>query len=235
MIKIAPSILAADFAKLGEEIKSVKTAGADIIHLDIMDGRFVPNISFGPAIAALSKSLSPLPHDAHLMVAEPENQIEAFAKTGVEYIVFHIEIDGLKIDWGEKRWVYKAENSPNANRIEALIAKIKNLGRKAGLAVNPPTEMKIVFPYLDKIDLLLLMSVNPGFAGQPFMPEVYDKIRAAAQFRKDKNLSLEIMIDGGVGLNNARELVKAGADILVTGSSFYRAEDRAEFIRIIKS
>lgn len=235
MIKIAPSILAADFSRLGEEIKAAEKAGADIIHLDIMDGHFVPNLSFGEAVSTMSKSVCSLPHDAHLMVTDPENHIDAFARIPIDYITFPIEIEGEKKDLGKNRWVYMAEIVKNDYKIYSLISKIRKLGSKAGLAVNPPTKIDIVLPFLRDIDLLLLMSVNPGFAGQAFMPEVFDKIKTAAGYRKDNNLNFEIMIDGGVGLENAPELISAGADILVTGSSFYRSGNYSEFIRKLKS
>ncbi len=235
IVKIAPSILAADFSKLGEEIISAEVSGADMIHLDIMDGHFVPNLSFGVAVSAMSKSISPLPHDAHLMVTVPENHIEAFAKAGVEYIVFHIEIDGVKMDLGNNRWVYVAEEIKNTDRIFRLLSMIKQMGCKAGIAINPPSPIKVAFPFLKEIDLLLVMSVNPGFAGQTFIPKSFDKIRASAKFRKENHLNFKIMVDGGVGLENSGELVTAGADILVTGSSFYKAQDRQEFIRKIKT
>ena len=234
MIKIAPSILAADFSRLGEEIRAAEKAGADMIHLDIMDGHFVPNLSFGEAVSAMSKSICSLPHDAHLMVTDPENHIEAFAKIPVDYIIFHIEIEGEKKDLPNNRWVYMTEIAKNDYRIYSLISKIKKLGSNAGLAVNPPTKIDILFPFLKDISLLLLMSVNPGFAGQAFMTEVFDKIKAAAKYRRDNHLNFEIMIDGGVGLDNAGDLVSAGADILVTGTSFFRRPDYADFMRKAK-
>jgi ribulose-phosphate 3-epimerase len=165
MIKIAPSILAADFARLGEEIKAAESAGADMIHLDIMDGHFVPNLSFGEEIAAMSKTACRLPHDAHLMVTAPEYYIESFARTGVEYITFHLEIEGTRQDLGPGRWVYVIERVVNPERVIKIISAIKKAGCKPGLSLNPPTMIELVFPFLSEIDLLLLMSVNPGFAG----------------------------------------------------------------------
>lgn len=234
MLKIAPSILAADFGRLREQVKQAEAAGADMIHLDIIDGHFAPNISFGAAISKISVEACSLPHDAHLMVTEPENYIDDFLKLKVDYITFHLEIDGIRRDLGERRWVYVLGDRPDEARILALIDKIRKGGAKPGLTLNPPTSIELVYPYLAKIDLLLLMSVNPGFAGQAFIDNVYDKIRAAAKYRKDNDLQFEIMVDGGVGLDNAGELHKAGADILVSGSSFFKASDYAEFIRKIK-
>jgi ribulose-phosphate 3-epimerase len=235
MIKIAPSILAADFGRLAEEIKAAEKAGADMIHLDIMDGHFVPNLSFGEAISAMSKAVCDLPHDAHLMVTDPENYIDSFAKIKVDYITFHIEIEGRKEGLGPGRWVYIAEKVANPGRIETLISRIKLAGCKAGLTLNPPTPIEAALPFLAKIDLLLFMSVNPGFAGQKFIPSVYDKIKAADKFRKDNKLSFEIMVDGGVGLDNVKELSKAGGDIFVAGSAFFRSGDYGEFVRKFKA
>ena len=234
MVKVAPSILAADFSRLGEEIKAAENAGADMIHLDIIDGHFAPNVTFGLAISKMSKSVTSLPHDAHLMVTNPENYIDNFLKIGTEYISFHIEIGGERKILGENRWVYVIY-MPDENRILSLIKKIKDGGSKAGLTLNPPTDIEIVKPFLDKIDLLLLMSVNPGFSGQAFIDTVYDKIEEAVRFRTEKNLDFEIMIDGGVGPENAGKLHNCGADILVIGSSFYQSSDYGEFIRQLKS
>ena len=235
MIKIAPSILAADFGRLAEEIKAAETAGADMIHLDIMDGHFVPNLSFGEGISAMSKSICNLPHDAHLMVTEPENYIESFATIKVEYITFHIEIDGRKEELGPGRWVYVVDKVKNPKRIENLISRIKSTGCKAGLTLNPPTPIEAALPFLAKIDLLLFMSVNPGFAGQKFIAGIFDKIKAADKYRKDNKLDFEIMVDGGVGLDNVKELSKAGGDIFVAGSAFFRSGDYGEFVRKFKA
>lgn len=234
MVKIAPSILAADFSRLGEEIRAAENAGADMIHLDIMDGHFVPNLSYGSVVAKISKRITGLPHDVHLMVSEPENHFETFARLGVEYIAFHIEIGGTRRNW-ERGWVYTAEKIADEKRILDLIADIRKSRSHPGLAVNPPTEVELSFPLLEEVDLLLLMSVNPGFAGQEFIPTVYDKLRKAAKYRKDNQLRFEIMVDGGVGPGNADKLIDAGADILVAGSSFFGATDYGEFVRTIKS
>jgi len=235
MVKIAPSVLAANFSRLGEEITAAEKAGADMIHLDIMDGHFVPNLSFGAAISAMSKSICALPHDAHLMMTDPDTHIDAFIRIKVEYISFHIEIGGQRVDSGNGRWVYHTSKVIDENRIRSLATRIRMAGCKAGLAVNPPTEMVEALPLLKEFDLLLLMSVNPGFAGQAFMPEVIGKIRSAAEYRKVNGLKFEIMVDGGVGLDNSKELVKAGADILVAGNSFFRSSDYAEFVRKVKA
>lgn len=234
MVKIAPSILAADFARLGEQIKAAEEAGADMIHLDIIDGHFAPNVTFGMAVSKMSKSATSLPHDAHLMVTDPENYVDDLLKIGVEYITFHIEIGGQRDVLGKGRWVYLID-IVDESRILDLIERIKSGGSKAGLTLNPPTGIEKVYPFLDKIDLLLLMSVNPGFAGQNFIDNVYEKIEAADRFRKEKRLDFEIMVDGGVDVENGKKLYSAGADILVSGSSFFNASDYPEFIRKIRS
>lgn len=235
MVKLAPSILAADFARLGEDIKNTEKAGADMIHLDIMDGHFVPNISFGAAISKMSKAACSLPHDAHFMVTDPENYFDEFVALGIEYISFHIELDCPRHDLGKGRWVYAVEDHVNRDRIVRNIDYLHRAGVKAGLVVNPPTEIRHVIPFLDKIDLLLLMAVNPGFAGQAFMPEVYDRLKICSRHRHENGLRFEIMVDGGVDLGNASRLIRSGADILVSGSSFFRSPDQAAFVRQIKA
>jgi ribulose-phosphate 3-epimerase len=235
VLKFAPSILAADFSRLGEQIYQAEKAGADMIHLDVIDGHFAPNITFGPAVAKMSKTVCSLPHDAHLMVTDPEHYIEEFARIGIEYITFHLEIGGERKDLGQNRWVYVIKKSVDRERVLKVIDSIRTLGRKAGLTINPPTEFDRAIPFLDKIDLLLLMSVNPGFAGQAFMDNVYAKIETARKYRDDKGLGYEIMVDGGVDLENAHKLSEAGTDILVSGSSFFKSSNYPEFIRKLKS
>lgn len=234
MVKIAPSILSADFSCLGSEIKNAEKL-ADMIHLDIMDGHFVPNLTFGKDVAAMSKKATKLPHDAHLMVTHPEHYIKDFASLGVEYISFHLELEGSRIDLGQNRWVYVINEGVNRNRVRKLLNDIKIAGSKAGLALNPQTSLEMAVPFLKDIDLLILMSVNPGFSGQKFIPEVYDKLAQAAEFKKENALRYEIMIDGGVGSRNAAKLVKAGATILVSGSSFFKDSSFQETIRKLKA
>nr|MBN2278597.1 ribulose-phosphate 3-epimerase [candidate division Zixibacteria bacterium] len=235
MLKIAPSILAADFSRLGEQIKAAEKAGADMIHLDIIDGHFAPNISFGAAISKMSKNTTRLPHDAHLMVTDPENWVDDYLKMGAEYITFHIEIGGKAHPLGERRWVYVVDGQVDKARVENLIQRIKEGGSKAGLTLNPPTEFEYAIPFLDKIDLLLLMSVNPGFSGQRFIDSVYDKLASADKYRRGNDLHYEIMVDGGVDMDNAGKLHSMGADILVSGSSFFLSPDYTQFIWKIKS
>ncbi|MBN2225753.1 MAG: ribulose-phosphate 3-epimerase [candidate division Zixibacteria bacterium] len=235
MLKFAPSILAADFCRLGEQIHAAESAGADMIHLDIMDGHFVPNLSFGVDIAKASKKACSLVHDAHLMVTHPEHYLDDFIGIGVEIIAFHLEIDGVKNDLGEGRWVYELPDIIDTDRIMNVIGRIKAAGAKAGLTLNPPSDITRAVPFLDEIDLLLLMSVNPGFAGQGFMDTVYEKLTFADAFRRDNHLSFEIMVDGGVDLTNAADLHTAGADILVSGSAFFKSPDFNDFVRRLKS
>jgi len=235
MVKIAPSILSADFSHLADQVKGAEQSGADMIHLDIMDGHFVPNISFGSAISKASRKNCSLPHDAHLMVTDPENYIGEFTAIGVEYITFHIEIGGKRIDLGHNRWVYTIDSGSDKPRIEKLIQQIKESGCKPGLTLNPPTDIKYILPFLSQIDLILLMSVNPGFSGQDFMPDIYDRLDMVDSYRREQNLAFEIMIDGGVDTANAQKLVSGGADILVSGSSFFQSSDFKGFIRKLKS
>jgi ribulose-phosphate 3-epimerase len=235
MIKIAPSILSADFGKLGVQVIEAQRAGADMIHLDVIDGHFAPNISFGPAICKIAREAVPLPMDAHLMITDPENYIDEFIGLGVDYINFHLEIGGKAKELGPGRWVYVLDGRPKVARINRLIDYIREQGCRPGIALNPPTDVHHVFPYLDRIDILMFMSVNPGFSGQAFIDSVYDKIQAADHYRKQNKLNFEIMVDGGVDLSNARKLHDLGTDILVSGSSFFKSKDYAEFIKEIKS
>ncbi len=223
---IAPSVLAADFAHLGEDITRAVKAGVKYFHLDIMDGHFVSNISFGPDIARTVQAHAPrVPMDAHLMCAMPENFIEPFAKVGVELITFHLEIDGRRTILPESRWVYVASEVRYPSRIEHIIDLTRRAGVKVGLAVNPPTDPSLAAPFLDKIDRLLLMSVNPGFGGQKFMEDTWQKLERTVAYRARKGLQFDIQVDGGVDTSNAKRLKEMGADILVCGTSFFKADD----------
>ncbi len=210
MVKISPSLLAADFSRLKEELAAVKESGAEFIHLDVMDGHFVPNISFGPVVIESLRKVSDLIFDTHLMISHPKKYIKAFADAGSDYITFHLE----------------SEDDP-----KEVIEEIKAQGKKVGISVKPATDASALLPYINDIDLVLVMTVEPGFGGQSFMHSMLPKITEL----KEMNPSLLVSVDGGVNEKTAEEVKKAGADILVAGSFFFKSEDKKAAAKLLKA
>jgi len=213
MTKIAPSILSADFANLANEIRDVEKGGADYIHVDVMDGHFVPNITIGPLIVEAIRPVTKLPLDVHLMIENPDQYIEAFIKAGADIITVHQEA---------------------CVHLHRTIMMIKEQGVKAGVVLNPATPVSLIEEILPELDMVLLMTVNPGFGGQRFIPSVLKKVEELSRLREALELDFEIEIDGGVNIETAGLCTNAGADVLVAGSAVYNQEDRAAAIAAIR-
>lgn len=214
MTKIAPSILSADFSKLGDEIKDVEKGGADYIHVDVMDGHFVPNITIGPLIVEAIKPITTLPLDVHLMIENPDNYIQAFAGAGASIITVHQE---------------------TCVHLHRTLQLIKDAGVKAGVVINPATPVEMIKDILPEVDLVLIMSVNPGFGGQSFIQHAVQKIEQVKNYREQLNLSFEIEVDGGVNVDTAKSCTDAGADVLVAGSAIFNKNNRKNAIQAILS
>ena len=214
-IQISPSILSADFSKLGDDIKRLEENGADMIHVDVMDGHFVPNLTIGPPVIKSLRKYTNLPFDVHLMIDPVHKFIKDYSDAGADIITFHPEA---------------TEN------ILETIKLIRSLGKKVGISLNPNTEIKAAINYLDKIDLILIMSVHPGFGGQKFISEVVNKVRELDKIRKEKKLSFEIEIDGGINFETSKIAIEAGADILVSGTTIFKENngDLKKNIKILK-
>lgn len=212
--KIAPSLLSADFSKLQEQITLMEEGGADLHHVDVMDGHFVPNITFGPFIVKAIKKCSNIPLDVHLMIENPEKYVEDFVKAGADYLTVHVEA---------------------TKHIHRLLQQIRATGAKVGVSLNPGTPLSSIEEILDDVDMILIMSVNPGFGGQSFIPQSLDKIRRLRKMLSDRGLDhVEIEIDGGVKLENIAEVAAAGVDIFVSGSGIYNARNPKEMISEMK-
>lgn len=214
MNRVAPSILSADFSMLGDEVRKVDEAGADLIHIDVMDGHFVPNLTFGAPVVKCIRKVTDLPFDVHLMIENPEKYIVDFKKAGADIITVHAEA---------------------CSDLKSVIKSIKDIDVKVGVSINPSTTIAVIESVLSDVDMVLLMSVNPGFGGQSYIHTVTDKIRTLKAIRDKKGLSFDIEVDGGIDEKTASEAAEAGADILVAGSAVYKADDIAEIIYKIKN
>ena len=203
-IQISPSILSADFSQLGLEIKRLEEGGADMIHVDVMDGHFVPNLTIGPTVIKAIRKKCSIKFDVHLMISPVHKYIEAYADAGADIITIHPEA---------------------TDNLEASILKIKELDKKVGLSLNPKSKIDLILNFLDKIDLVLIMSVNPGFGGQKFIPEVLDKIKELKKIQTERNLNFDIEIDGGINFDNCKAAIDAGANILVSGTTIFKSND----------
>ena len=210
---IAPSILSANWCEMGKDVERIEKAGCDAIHCDVMDGTFVPNISFGPKMIQDIRALTSLPLDVHLMVCRPERYVETFARAGADYITVHYEA---------------------TTALKYTLKLIRSLGKKSGLVISPDTAPEAVFPYLDYADMVLVMSVYPGFGGQKFIPSALDKLRVISAEIKRRNLPIRLEIDGGINAENVKAVKECGADTIVAGSSVFNAKNAAQAIKELR-
>jgi ribulose-phosphate 3-epimerase len=215
-IQISPSILSADFSQLGNEIKKLEDGGADMIHVDVMDGHFVPNLTIGPPVIKALKKQSSMLFDVHLMISPVHKYIEAYSEAGADIITIHPEA---------------------TDDLQASISKIKSLNKKVGVSLNPETKIDVIMNYLEQINLVLIMSVNPGFGGQKFMPEVLIKVKTLKKIQEEKGLNFDIEIDGGINFDNSKIAIEAGANILVSGTTVFKSNngDIKKNIELLKS
>lgn len=211
MVKVAPSILSADFARLGEEIRRVQEAKADWVHVDVMDGVFVPNLTIGPEVIKALRPHATIPFDVHLMIEMPERYVDRFVECGADYLTVHVEA---------------------THDVKAVLHRIRALGCRPGISLNPGTELAKVQPFLEDVDLLLVMTVQPGFGGQSFKPEVLPKIARARELRDEAGLDFEIVIDGGINRETGKLCVERGATVLAAGSALFKAKDMSEEIAL---
>ncbi|MGQ9507833.1 MAG: ribulose-phosphate 3-epimerase [Thermodesulfobacteriota bacterium] len=213
MKRIAPSILSADFSRLDQEVRAVEKAGADLIHVDVMDGHFVPNITIGPIVISGLRRLTTLPLDVHLMIESPDHFLEDFAQAGSDWVTIHIEADC---------------------NLRKTVQKIRNLKLRPGIVLNPFTPLRKLYPYLEEIDLVLLMSVHPGFGGQSFIPETLKKVEKLRNIIDRHQYTIEIEVDGGIKIDNIRAVSRAGGDIFVVGTGIFKTENYRKTIKRLK-
>jgi ribulose-phosphate 3-epimerase len=213
-LKIAPSILSADFSRLGEEVRAVEAAGADWVHVDVMDGRFVPNLTLGPVVVEAVKRVTSLPLDVHLMIVEPEKYVEAFAKAGADILTVHVEA---------------------CTHLHRVVQQIRAAGARPAVVLNPATPLVTLEDILPDVAMVLLMSVNPGFGGQSFIPQVMDKVRRLKALVDARGLDVDIQVDGGIHAGNAKDVVAAGANVLVAGNAVFKAKDYGAAISALRA
>ena len=212
-MKVSPSLLAADFMNLSEEVKRIKDSGCDYIHLDVMDGNFVPNISFGPGIISQLKKILDVPFDVHLMINNPRFYLNEFKKAGANYLTYHYEV---------------------SDNHHELIKEIKDLGMRAGLSIKPNTKVEEIVPYLNDLDLVLVMSVEPGFGGQKYIETTDNKIMSMNKIKMVNNLNIQTAVDGGINFENVNRVIECGADEIIAGSTVFKSDDKKEAIRKLK-